>query len=516
MRWIDFKIGTRLAILMGGVLMVTVGITVAGVWGTNALFGTSRQVVTQDMALATQAAEIRNLVLQARRFEKDAFINLGEPDKLKGYLAKWQQAAQQMEQALTQARQLALTAENAQALDKIAADQKAYAAGFQATVEAIRSGRIGNTQQANTDIGQAKQYTHGMEAASDAVTSRALARAAHAMEEIDAVRQRAAALQLGLAVVGIGVACGCCWAVTRSITQPIHEAVRVAEVVAAGDLRSRIGSDRRDETGQLLAALGRMNDSLVQIVGQVRQASDSIATGSQQIATGNADLSQRTESQASNLQQTASAMEQMTGTVNHNADNARQANELAAAACQAAADGGSVVGNVVTTMADISASSKKIADIIGVIDGIAFQTNILALNAAVESARAGEHGRGFAVVAAEVRALAQRSATAAREIKGLIGESVDKVEAGTRLVDQAGHSIQDIVTQVQRVSMLIGEISSTSAEQTGGIGQISTAVNQLDHMTQQNAALVEESAAAAASLNQQAARLAETVALFRL
>ena len=302
----------------------------------------------------------------------------------------------------------------------------------------------------------------------------------------------------------------------RSITAGLGIAVKVAQTVAAGDLGSRIVVDRGDEIGVLLGALKDMNESLVAIVGDVRNASESIATGSSQIANGNADLSQRTEEQASNLQQTAASMEELTATVQHNADTARRASDLAEGAARVAAQGGDVVGQVVTTMDGITESSKMITDIIGVIDGIAFQTNILALNAAVEAARAGEQGRGFAVVAGEVRSLAQRSATAAKEIKVLIGESVGKVENGTRLVADAGRTMGDLVDQVRRVSALITEISDASGEQSRGIGQIGDAVTQLDQVTQQNAALVEESAAAAESLRVQADTLARTVATFRL
>ena len=305
-------------------------------------------------------------------------------------------------------------------------------------------------------------------------------------------------------------------AITRSITGPIGRAVQVATTVAAGDLSSRIVASGRDETAQLLRALSGMNDSLSRIVGQVRASSDSIATGSAQIATGNADLSQRTEEQASNLQQTAASMEQLSGTVKTSAATAGHASELAASASAAAVRGGEMVATVVQTMQDIAASSKKIADIIGVIDGIAFQTNILALNAAVEAARAGEQGRGFAVVASEVRSLAGRSAEAAREIKSLIGASVEKVETGARQVDVAGSSMAGIVAQVQRVSQLINEISHGAGEQSTGIAQVGDAVSQLDQVTQQNAALVEESAAAAESLKNQAAHLADAVRVFKL
>jgi len=305
-------------------------------------------------------------------------------------------------------------------------------------------------------------------------------------------------------------------ALVRGITEPLQQAITIARRVADGDLGSRIEVDHGNELGDLLRSLKEMNQSLVAIVGSVRDSSDSIAIGAGQIATGNADLSQRTEQQAGSLQQTASSMEQLTTTVRANAEAALAADKLAKSASDVAARGGATVMTAVATMDEINASSKKIADIIGVIDGIAFQTNILALNAAVEAARAGEHGRGFAVVAGEVRSLAQRSAQAAREIKTLIAASVERVETGSRQVDEAGRTMEDIVNQVRRVSDLIAEISTATNEQSGGLGQVGEAVTQLDRVTQQNAALVEQSAAAAESLKQQAARLVGAVAAFKV
>lgn len=304
--------------------------------------------------------------------------------------------------------------------------------------------------------------------------------------------------------------------IARSVTRPIGQAVRVARAIAGGDLSSRIDSAGADEVAQLLKALRQMNDSLARIVGSVRGGAQEVAGGSVQIASASTDLSQRTEEQAASLQQTAASMEQLTAAMKTNAQTAREASQLADGARQAAARGGEVVSQVVTTMQEIEASSRKIAEIIGVIDNIAFRTNILALNAAVEAARAGEQGRGFAVVASEVRMLAQRSATAAKDIKDLIGASVQRVEVGSRLVGDAGSTVGEVVALAQRVAALIERISSSSLEQSAGIGQIGQALGELDRVTQSNAAMVEQSAAAAEGLKDQAARLVKEVGAFRL
>jgi methyl-accepting chemotaxis protein len=321
-------------------------------------------------------------------------------------------------------------------------------------------------------------------------------------------------LSLGGTALLLGIACG--FLITRSIVEPLNKAVQIAETVAGGDLTSLIDVSGKDETARLLGALRTMNQNLAGLIGAVRNSSDSIVTGISQIAAGNTDLSSRTEEQAASLEQTAASMEELTATVRQNSENAKQGNALAENTSAIATRGGDAVGRMVGTMQAISESSSKVAEIIGTIEGIAFQTNILALNAAVEAARAGEQGRGFAVVAGEVRVLAQRSAAAAKEIKVLIDEAVGRVKVGASEVDEAGRTIDEVVAAVRRVTDLMGEIAASSYEQHKGIEQVNQAVSQMDEVTQQNAALVEEAAAAAQSMNQQAGVLRDAVAIFRI
>ncbi|GGY28668.1 methyl-accepting chemotaxis protein [Pseudoduganella albidiflava] len=335
-------------------------------------------------------------------------------------------------------------------------------------------------------------------------------------EAATAAARSATTLMVVLVVLATIVSALIGWLITRSVTGPVGEAVQIAETVASGDLTAQIATTRNDEMGRLLAALRDMTTALTGTVRTVRDSTDTINTAAAEIASGNMDLSNRTEQQAASLEETASSMEELTSTVQANAENARQANQLVVSAASHANEGGQVVSQVVETMGSIKESSSKIVDIIGVIDGIAFQTNILALNAAVEAARAGEQGRGFAVVASEVRNLAQRSASAAREIKELINDSVEKVDAGSRLVDQAGSTMDRIVTSVQQVADIMNEIASASQEQSSGIAQVNTTITTMDTATQQNAALVEEAAAAAASMREQAQRLSAAIAVFRI
>jgi methyl-accepting chemotaxis protein len=408
-----------------------------------------------------------------------------------------------------------LTSDEKKMAEKFGDDRKHYVAD--ALKPAIAALRAGDGKQA-TDIVQV-QMAQWFEPLQAELSDLIKLQLDVAKSEYDSSQAQYASIRLvsfALIIIGVGMGIGIGWWLIRAISGPLDEAVQVAQKVALGDLTQRIDVDTNNETGKLLQALKDMNESLVRIVGEVRTGTDTISTASSEIASGNLDLSQRTETQASSLEETASSMEELTSTVKQNADNARQANQLAVSASEYAVKGGEVVGNVVNTMDSIKESSRKIVDIIGVIDGIAFQTNILALNAAVEAARAGEQGRGFAVVAAEVRNLAQRSAGAAKEIKTLISDSVEKVDTGSKLVDEAGSTMNEIVTSIKHVADIMSEITAASQEQSAGIEQVNQAITHMDEVTQQNAALVEEAAAAAKSMQDQASNLSMVVSVFKI
>jgi methyl-accepting chemotaxis protein len=509
----NLRIGQRLGAAFGISVVLLAIVAALAIGAIRSINGALHVVTGQNYVRMQLVQDIDDAVNKQARFVRNVLIfddqekRIAEIDRAAKERVNVAQAFDKLVPMVTSADGLALLA----TLQKERADYLQASAEFDTHVRAgdlttLRTILLDKLRPQQLEYMQALEAFSKHEEASMAVS----------VAEADGVVARSQYLVAGLSAAAVVLAIVAAMVVARSITGPIAVAVKAAERVAAGDLTVDVHATGRDETAQLLISLQRMTKGLRRIVGNVRLSSDSIATGSTQIANGNADLSQRTEEQASNLQQTAASMEELTATVKNNADTAITAARLAGEASEVASQGGAVVGNVVRTMDDITESSRRIAEIIGVIDGIAFQTNILALNAAVEAARAGEMGRGFAVVASEVRSLAQRSAGAAKEIKTLIGESVEKVETGSRLVGDAGRTMDDIVTRVRRVNELIGEISSASGEQSRGIEQVGSAVGQLDQVTQQNAALVEESAAAAESLRHQAATLAEAVGSFRL
>ena len=513
MKFNNLRIGNRLAIGFAAVLLMMVVMTAVGflrMAKTEEALRTSIEIAKRaklaDAWLAGQQLNVTRSMAIAKSSDPAALMDYFEP-MAQATSAQINDIQKNLEATIVSERGKALFAD-------ASAKRKAFLD--------VRT-RVAELHKAGDNAGAAALVSEDMLPAADSYVKSVQGLEKYQAELSEANIESAKAdvvntdmLLISLLIAGVVIGMGMAWFTTRSITQPLQDALSVAAAIANNDLSRPVHSDRRDELGDLLRELDQMRSSLHQVVSQVRGSSGSITTASAEIATGNQDLSGRTEQTASNLQQAASSMEQLTGTVRQSADSARQAEQLASSAAEVAARGGRVVSEVVATMNEINNSSKRISDIIGVIDGIAFQTNILALNAAVEAARAGEQGRGFAVVASEVRSLAGRSAEAAREIKALIGASVDKVESGSRLVANAGDTMAEIVSSVQRVSDIIGEITAAASEQSEGIGQINSAVIQLDQMTQQNAALVEQSAAAAESLKDQAVRLSDVMSIFRL
>jgi len=509
----NLRVATRLAAGFG--LVIVSGLAVA-LYGRTALnsVGNELKLLTDDRIVkVNQVRDIRdnlNLVAQSVRniamLEDDAAME-AEVKRLEAATVENSALFEKLNQTITAAKGKELLAK---------AEQARLVYG-PLVLKAIELGRANN-------IAGARDFVIGPLHNSHTEYFASLKNLALFQEELMAQSKAEAAttvsaastLMLLVALLAAGLGAFTAWLLARSVTVPLKQAMDASDRIAQGDLSVLIASDSGDELGQLLQSLARMQTSLGQVVGTVRGNADSVATASAQIAQGNLDLSSRTEQQASSLQETAASMEQLGSTVKQNADNARQANQLAQGASEVAIKGGAVVAQVVDTMKGINDSSRKIADIISVIDGIAFQTNILALNAAVEAARAGEQGRGFAVVAGEVRNLAQRSAEAAKEIKSLITDSVERVDTGSSLVDQAGVTMTEVVNAIRRVTDIMGEIASASAEQSQGVSQVGEAVGQMDQVTQQNAALVEESAAAADSLRQQAQALVQAVSVFKL
>jgi len=510
-----FSIRVRMIGAIGVVLALLLLVGGAGLWGMQRLHALSEHFVDHAHQETIELSRLRLALADLSRHEKDMVIQYESPEQLSLANMKWEKSRAEI------GKHIAAMLEGDEDDDNVIlrgmeSQLKDYSAAVDPVVTNIKAGGYDSATVANRMLAKAHDRYNALLADITKIEAIVAAEASSLQTEEKAASDQTMmgfAIALALAVL---VVVPTTLANMRSICQPLSEAQRLATAITEGDLTQRIQARGNDELTRLTQALAGMQESLSRIVGEVRNTSDSISTASAEIASGNLDLSHRTEQTAANLQETASSIEQINSTVRQSAAAASQASQMALANAEVAARGGQVVGQVVATMQDINHSSQKISDIIGVIDGIAFQTNILALNAAVEAARAGEQGRGFAVVAAEVRGLAQRSAEAAKEIKGLIGASVGKVDAGTRLVAEAGHTIGEIVANADKVSAFISDITTAANEQSQGMGQVNHAVSQLDQMTQQNAALVEESAAAADSLREHANRLAEVVRVFRL
>ena len=501
--------------LLGGMAAVTLLILALGVWATfsyRSLQAQADEMLDAQTSVARDTSAVLAALERVQRYEQSVLLNGNNANEAAEHKTRWDK-----EVASTTALLTAKTddAERAKHLAEGAAGLAAYAKEVAPVLQQVVDAKIDSTAG----------YAYAQRALPELEKARTTFAALVKETEAHIAAERAETKRLGniqstvrmvAALLVLGVGFGLMWTVSRSIARPLDRATACAQRIARGDLSESIHDTGRDEVSAFVRALADMQGSLREIVGQVRGSADSISTASSEVASGNLDLSQRTEHTASNLQETAASLQQLTTNVRNSADSAAQATQLASSASQVAERGGQVVAQVVKTMDEINASSRKIADITGVIDGIAFQTNILALNAAVEAARAGEQGRGFAVVAGEVRTLAQRSADAARQIKTLIASSVERVENGARQVQDAGTTMNEIVGSVRRVNDIIGEITAAASKQSHGIGHVNTAVGQLDQMTQQNAALVEQSAAAAESLKDQSQRLMALVAGFRL
>jgi len=509
----DIKIGYRLMMAFGLMLAIMAGITAIAALGSRTTRNHLTHSVDNINAKSTLVAAMRqNLFRQglaARNIGAITDLNLMQAEM--GKIGVEQQHYHDNEAKLTA---IALTDEEKSIINEMHGYEKDSAPFMKEAQEYVVGFNAGQALKVLTT--QVAPLQDKWLAAIDRLVSLQNKDLQGSLQQFSDESGRATGFMVLICAIAMTGSVVVAWRLSLSITQPLHRALDLAQRVSAGDLTENVASPCKDETGQLLRALHEMTDSLIATVGAVRGSTETISVASREIASGNADLSSRTETQASALEETASSMEQLTDTVRQNAEHARQANQLAMSASEVAAKGGQIVSDVVGTMGSIKASSYKIVDIIGVIDGIAFQTNILALNAAVEAARAGEQGRGFAVVASEVRNLAQRSAGAAKEIKALIGDSVEKVDAGGKLVDAAGQTMGQIVSSVQQVADYMRDITAATQEQSVGIEEINRAIGQMDEMTQQNAALVEQAAAAAESMQQQAQMLADAVSIFKL
>jgi len=510
-----FRISTRMtgAILMVLSMFALVGAT--GILGGLRLKALNTDFMGHSVDDIQAVGAVRASLALVRHSERDMVIDYEDGVAVLKHRERWQEAIGATRKSLEHLLEGEEDEDNPLARNAIER-LDAYAQASEPVLQQIQNGGFDTAKVADRMLARAKSHIAVLDEEVGKISTIVAAEVQATQKAFDQAMWHMLLAFLGVLTITVTLVVPLTLMNSRSITRPIAYARTVARAIAGGDLSSNIRLEGRDEASDLLAALDQMQESLKRLVGQVRASADQIRVASTEVAAGNSDLSNRTEQAASSLQHTASSMEQLTGNVRQSSDAASQANQLAGTASAVAQRGGQVVAEVVATMDEINASSRRIGDIIGVIDGIAFQTNILALNAAVEAARAGEQGRGFAVVAAEVRSLAGRSAEAAREIKTLIGASTEKVESGARLVQEAGSTMNDIVASVQRVTDIMAEITAAATEQSAGIGQVNTAVTQLDQVTQQNAALVEQSAAASESLKDESIRLASVVSAFRV
>ncbi|OYO27521.1 methyl-accepting chemotaxis protein [Janthinobacterium sp. PC23-8] len=514
MKLSDCKLGVRLGLGFGAVLVLLLILATVAITRINSNNLAISNIINDRYAKVMLAQAIQFEVNVQARFLRNAIIGAADKAEVASMLEKIAESVKKND-GYSEKMKVSIHSEKGQALFAAMADKRArYGAARGVVIRTLQEGKV--AAAGAYLLKEVRPPQSEFFAALQAMIDFQQSLMKRDGEQAEADGKAAVAMTLGLSIGAAIMAIVIAVLTTRSITGPVNQAVALAQAVAAGDLSRKIEVSSGDEIGLLLQALKDMNASLLNIVGQVRAGTNEIATASTEIAKGNMDLSSRTEQQAGALEETASSMEELTSTVRQNSENARQANQLAQSATDIARKGGVVVANVVTTMGEISASANRIADIIGAIDGIAFQTNILALNAAVEAARAGEQGRGFAVVASEVRNLAQRSAAAAKEIKTLIGDSLEKVNAGNELVQTAGTTMRDVVGSIERVTAIMSDISAAGREQETGIEQINQAVTEMDAVTQQNAALVEQAAAATAALEEQAAQLAQVVSVFTL
>ncbi|WP_110669943.1 methyl-accepting chemotaxis protein [Salinicola halophilus] len=511
-----FKIGTRLGVAFAIVSLLLLGTLAAGVIGLNAIQHTAHVALEEDVALGFNAAAVQRQGLELRRYEKDTFINIGDREAVASYRDRWQNAYESLTETLAAGEVISRTDAIDALYEEAGKALEGYEAGYAAVYQRIANGQLTATATANEAFGEYKPAIYRLENAAQRIDEAVSARVSESILTVDREYQSSLVALLVSAAAALALAVVLAVLITRSIARPLEEAVRVAQRVAEGDLTSRIEPKGRDEVAKLLTTLKTMQDKLSELVSSLRASSASVYAGANEIAEGSQDLSSRTEEQAAALQETAASMEEITSTVRQNADSSDEARRLSTEAAQKATNGNQDVERTIELMRTISESSKEINELVGVIDSIAFQTNILALNASVEAARAGESGRGFAVVATEVRSLASRSAEAAKRVRETVSRTAEHITSGATQAERNGHTMKEIVESVGTVATLMSEIAAATREQHSAIGQVNTAVTEMDSVTQQNASLVQQTSSASASLESQAKHLSELVSTFQV